>query len=292
MYGSATQVAGADLASPERNLYFHGKLMDAYHFALETEYHQRLRRLINRLVLGYGVVCGLNVAPAENKPGETKRLLQVSDGFALDRWGREIIVPAATATLEIDDAIIAQAKASAGKSSAEPCEGCREHHKDQWIDDERDVYVHVVICYDECRENPMPVLAGDCNGASLCAPGTIREWYHVEIRAGHMTGPNLNCGVVDAVTGKTLNYSQLVRWVTFGGDDPEKPAGCPGACESCIPLANVRIPLDAAGNVTNKPVEESEIDIDIRPIVYPNDLLFEMFLDMATGRGRARMAKS
>jgi hypothetical protein len=49
------------LKTPERNRYFYGKLLDVYHFELEANYFNAKRWLLNRLVSGYGVVCGLDV---------------------------------------------------------------------------------------------------------------------------------------------------------------------------------------------------------------------------------------
>ena len=62
MSATPTMTNGAcDLQAPKRNHYFHGKLLDVYHFELETAYLNFKRRMLNRLVTGYGVVCGLNV---------------------------------------------------------------------------------------------------------------------------------------------------------------------------------------------------------------------------------------
>ena len=49
------------LETPTRNNYFYGQLLGVHNFELETDYSIGQRRLLNRLVLGYGVVCGLGV---------------------------------------------------------------------------------------------------------------------------------------------------------------------------------------------------------------------------------------
>ena len=79
---------GGQLRSPVRNRYFYGKLLDTHHFELETAYLNHKRWLINRLVHGWGVVCGLDVNSA--RPHEA---ITVGPGMALDKCGREIIVP-------------------------------------------------------------------------------------------------------------------------------------------------------------------------------------------------------
>ena len=45
----------------ERNKYFHGKMLTARDFEAEQRYYNNKRRLINRCLLGVGVVCGLGV---------------------------------------------------------------------------------------------------------------------------------------------------------------------------------------------------------------------------------------
>jgi hypothetical protein len=51
----------------------------------------------------------------------------------------------------------------------------------------------------------------------------------------------------------------------------------PPSCEPCLVLANVSVP---------RPNESSGVDIDIavRPIVYTNDLLYELLVALTTSR--------
>lgn len=72
----------------ERNRYFYGKLLTVRDFELEQTYMNNKRRLINRAVLGAGVVCGLGVTQADDYT------LLVESGLALDYLGREIVVDA------------------------------------------------------------------------------------------------------------------------------------------------------------------------------------------------------
>ena len=69
----------------ERNNYFHGKMLSARDLAAEQEYLNEKRWLINRMILGWGVVCGLDVC-LENG------CLVVRPGLALDCCGRELLV--------------------------------------------------------------------------------------------------------------------------------------------------------------------------------------------------------
>ena len=72
----------------ERNRYFYGKMLTARDFETEQKYQNDKRRLINRAVLGAGIVCGLGV----NAGDDTS--LTVESGLALDYMGREIAVNA------------------------------------------------------------------------------------------------------------------------------------------------------------------------------------------------------
>ncbi len=63
-------------------------MLSAGDFTAEQEYFNRKRSLINRHVLGNGIVCGLKV----NK-GSQSDLINISQGVAIDPCGREIVVP-------------------------------------------------------------------------------------------------------------------------------------------------------------------------------------------------------
>lgn len=69
-----------------RPLYFHGMLLDDTDFRDEQEYHAQKRRLLNRMLHGSGVVCGLLFSNGD-------KTITISCGFALDCSGCEIFVP-------------------------------------------------------------------------------------------------------------------------------------------------------------------------------------------------------
>jgi hypothetical protein len=70
----------------ERPRYFAGKLLTVEDLELEQRYHIEKRRLLNRMLQGAGVVSGLGVV------GSEEGKVTVEPGFALDRYGREILV--------------------------------------------------------------------------------------------------------------------------------------------------------------------------------------------------------
>lgn len=71
----------------ERNRYFFGKLLTVRDFETEQRYYNGKRAMLNRLVTGAGVVCGLGVTASDEST------LMISSGMALDYQGREIVVP-------------------------------------------------------------------------------------------------------------------------------------------------------------------------------------------------------
>ena len=73
----------------ERNRYFYGKLLTVRDFEVEQRYHCTKRELLNRLVHGAGVVCGLGVTASDEST------LMIESGMALDYQGREIVLPEA-----------------------------------------------------------------------------------------------------------------------------------------------------------------------------------------------------
>jgi len=70
----------------ERNRYFYGKLLTVRDFEAEQNYAINKRCLLNRVLQGAGVVCGLGVTV------DNDSTLIIGSGLALDYQGREIVV--------------------------------------------------------------------------------------------------------------------------------------------------------------------------------------------------------
>jgi hypothetical protein len=230
-----------ELKTLVRNRYFYGKLLDVFHFDLEQSYFNAKRWLLNRRVFGYGVICGLDVRLSEDRQG-----VIILPGIALDKWGREIIVPQPSAPVPL-----------ASTASQATYTGEQRYHE------EAD-FVHVVLCFHECESDPVPALAGNCDTDALCASSIIREQYSIAIKDGKAPEIMTECSIPDVISGGRINYPALAIQVT---------RACPALPDDpCIPLANVRLPKE--GMVCHP----DDIDITVRPIVYTNDLLFELIL--------------
>jgi hypothetical protein len=255
-----------EMCPPVRNRYFYGKLLDVVHFELEQNYFNCKRWILNRLVTGYGVVCGLGV---QLVPGT--QTVVVLPGVAIDKCGREIIVCGSSDPIALSPPPAAAAAPAGGTPPATAPGGSASDCCDGNFD-------HLSICYHECPSDPVPALGGDCDTQGLCSPGSIRERYKIEKRGGKLASASTASSIQDVISGGQLNYGALAIYVT----NP-----CPGrANDCCIPLANIRIP-DAGGSY-----DQSSIDITIRPIVYTNDLLYQLILAfMNQGQSQARGGK-
>ncbi len=105
----------------ERNNYFHGKMLTARDLKAEQEYFNHKRRLINRMIVGWGIVCGLEVCLESG-------CLVIKPGLALDCCGRELLV--------CDREALHASKIAEGLSinPSQPCEPipwalCLEYHE-------------------------------------------------------------------------------------------------------------------------------------------------------------------
>ena len=89
--------ACGDVAELTRLRYFHGRALSALDLRREQSYHLEKARLRNRLLHGWGIVCGLDVGPCQ---ATTRRRLRrrrrrrswSSPGAAIDCHGNEIVV--------------------------------------------------------------------------------------------------------------------------------------------------------------------------------------------------------
>jgi hypothetical protein len=79
-----------DPVATKRTRYYPGRYLTAYDFRLEQGYFLSRHRLHNRLLHGYGIVCGLEVHPHPN-PNCANHVI-IRPGIAIDCCGREIIL--------------------------------------------------------------------------------------------------------------------------------------------------------------------------------------------------------
>jgi hypothetical protein len=114
----AAPEADCGLLVTDRNRYFDGKFMTARDFRADPDYLLSRHRLHQRLLHGWGVVCGLRVQH-HRKPECRRRWVVVTSGIAIDCCGRELVLEHDTAfelpLPEPDDQQTAQAAPAAGE---------------------------------------------------------------------------------------------------------------------------------------------------------------------------------
>jgi hypothetical protein len=266
--------AAGELKSPVRNRYYYGKLLDVHHFELEQEYFNLKRSLINQRVIGFGVVCGLDVILSQDA-----RSVIVQPGLALDRCGREIIVGCPSAPISLDPWIkpapatqpaktVSGSPAPANPASPAPDDG-------KWV--------HLCLCFHECDTEPEPAFGGDCDSEARCASGAIRERYKIDICEGKVKPPQAICNLSGLFSQKTLDYAALARFIS------RSCMRIPDTC--CIPLANIQFPSAQTQNPPQTQTPGSQypppiVDITIRPVVLTNPLLFQLMLCLCGSNGQ------
>jgi hypothetical protein len=235
------------LATPQRNNYFYGKLMDARHFQMEQSYGDRKRWLLNRLGLGEGILCGLDMTPEDGK-------VRLNPGVAIDALGREIIVPEAVCIdpWQLTDDCGRPADKLSDSDNEEPT-------------------VYICLAYHECFTEYMPVLVTDCDRGEQCAPGAIVESFHLLVQCEEPEGaPN--------------TAEEECNALAQGADEAEKrrlsrealaPAPCPA------PAKNPCVVLGAVPLLNGHKIGE----IRRRIPIYSNARLLDLILCLATGGG-------
>ncbi len=136
----------------QRNRYFYGKLLSVDDFELEQRYMNDKRRLVNRFLFGPGIVTGLYVVDVD------EQTVSVEAGFALDTWGREVIV---------DKPVLKKLSLIDGY--------------DHCVESNADV-VYLCMEYDEEDTEPVhnisgTLVAGEKEGETSCA--RVREGYRL-----------------------------------------------------------------------------------------------------------------
>jgi hypothetical protein len=129
--------------SGSRNNYFPGKRLTPDAFRTEQTYLVERRHLLNRAINGFGVVYGYPVtmaAPDPRCPGAETGTLEIGEGLALDRCGRELVQTGPVA-LTVGSVVVldakgmpvrdTDAKARAARLSSSACWLLKVHYAEQ-----------------------------------------------------------------------------------------------------------------------------------------------------------------
>lgn len=237
----------------ERNNYFFGKLMTVRDFVAEQDYFNEKRWLINRLLNGSGVVCGLDV----KRHNSDTNMIIVEPGLAIDGCGREIIVGTAQEIPLL--------------SVESQC------HTEQTMD--KPLKREFVICleYAECKTEAVEVGSIECCEKDKCEFNRIRDFFRITV-----------WNKADVETQEPCQHFCPLR-----PDNKTKPLhdylceklkeecpACPG--RPCLILAEITVtPIitPGKGEQTDPGVPGYTMQIDQcsrRKLVYGNPLLYDL----------------
>ncbi len=188
----------SEVHTPRRNNYYYGKLMDVLHFQMEQRYEMSKRWLLNRTVLGAGVLCGLELRPIQTDAGKG---LRIEPGLAIDGWGREILVPSPIDIVPLQETVEPSEPCSPSTGQGPPAEAQPAEKEDEGNEEgqaehdgkgehegkgEHDAFL-INLCYRECPSDyaPAAVMDPDCDDDRSSEPGTIIESYRISVKRGN-----------------------------------------------------------------------------------------------------------
>ena len=226
----------------ERNNYFYGKLMTVRDFFAEQCYFNGKRWLINRMILGWGVVCGLDVRQKEDSPGE----VVVTPGLAIDCCGREVLVCDEQAVKLL------------------PCPSACHEEKEEEGGEKK-----LIICieYRECKTEPVHLPPVACDQKEKGEFNRIRDSFIIRVKRPEEVTVPPACPEHCPLPADKLSsmHDYLCGLLKEGCPEcPEKP---------CVILAEVTLtPAD-------DPSQPPSVSIDPcskRRLVYGNAMLYDL----------------
>lgn len=153
----------------KRVRYSNGLVLGVDEFEQEQLYLLTKDQLHNRSLHGYGTVCGLNVFPREE---EGVWEVVVNPGIAVDKIGRDVRVPQAQcADLNVwllkNKDVIARWLADQGSPVVDPVE----------------LTLHVVLCYEKCATDYVPVPSGPCQSLDKSSvPSRYADHFKLQLQ--------------------------------------------------------------------------------------------------------------
>ena len=157
----------------ERVRYFPRQLITPSELTQEQDYFRARLRRHNRMLHGWGIVCGACVTlPEPSKPGCK---VVVEAGYVLGPFGDEIVI-SEDVTVDICAEDLEGNATSGCGGSGDPW--CRDIRVDRRSDQE----LFVAIRYDECEARPVRVDPAGCScGDEACEYSRIRDGFAIRI---------------------------------------------------------------------------------------------------------------
>jgi hypothetical protein len=167
-----TNEACDDPAGLVRTRFFAGQLVGPADFTQDQRYFREKQRRHNRMLHGWGVVCGVDVTPAGDAAGQPiPYTVCVAPGYVLGPYGDEIVVAKRT---PFDVRRVADDIRGECPPPADPwCAPVR-------VDRNPDQTLYLAIRYDECQASPVATESG-CGCGSGCEYSRIVDGFTLGI---------------------------------------------------------------------------------------------------------------
>lgn len=150
----------------ERTRYFSRQLIRADDLTKDQQYHREKRHLHNRLLHGWGIVCGLEVV--KNPLSGAPLNVTICPGYALSPQGDEIYVPMEI-QFDLERCLVGQYA---------PCHSPCGQVASRAVDPVKELYL--AIKYAECPSHPVRVSPVGCGcDETACEYSRIRDSFEV-----------------------------------------------------------------------------------------------------------------
>ncbi|HET9531899.1 MAG TPA: hypothetical protein VFQ92_16185 [Blastocatellia bacterium] len=252
--------------SYERNNYFYGKQFTVRDLLQEQSYLNDKRWLLNRMVLGWGVVCGLDV-----RWDRHRREFIVEPGMAIDCCGHEITV--------------CETQPIAFEQYEEACRCAEEKPEYEG---------KYVLCleYDECKTEPVELPPLGCEKQERTEYNRVRDGFKLRIREWDDACPRQPYGHIGCLDRFKLDSRDVKARPPCETETIHQhicyrlKEGCPECeCCECVVLATIYVAPRREQHKQETPSQEKhehgrvEVRVDSctdRRLVYGNALLYDL----------------
>lgn len=211
----------ADAVSLERTRFFPRQLVGPDDFTADQRYFRDKHRRHNRLLHGWGVVCGACVEP---DPDEDCGVI-VTPGYVLGPWGDEIVIPHRVRVNLCQQDVRGDAVSPCGAGGDPWCSDVRVDRRD-------DEPLYVAVRYAECETRPVRVSGCSCGcDESECEYSRTRDSYAIRVLS-ELPSSHDRRGALPSIYG-------LLWGITCLGDKGRACPPCPA--EPWVVLADVAL---------------------------------------------------
>jgi hypothetical protein len=164
------RVCEGNIPGLERTRFFPRQLVTPDDLTQDQIYFRDKHRRHNRMLHGWGVVCGARV-----KAGKEKCQLVVENGYILGPYGDEIIIPEDISIDVCKQDLDGNVYSACGEPSDPWCRDVRADRRPNQV-------YYLAVRYDECRSRPVSVHAGECGCSEPgCEYSRIRDSFAVKV---------------------------------------------------------------------------------------------------------------